>query len=108
MTFKEYQDSSRQTAIYPKEMGIVYCLMGLMGEAGELSNKIKKRYRDGDGQVLGEEKKQLSGELGDILWYLASLSHELGLDLGTIAEENIDKLLSRKERGVLGGSGDNR
>jgi len=106
MRIREYQELTRQTAIYPKEMGVVYCLMGLVGECGELSNKIKKRYRDG--HVLGENKEKLSGELGDILWYLASLSHELGLDLGDIAVENIDKLLSRKERGVLGGSGDDR
>ena len=50
----------------------------------------------------------MSSEIGDVLWYAARLADELGLDLGQIAQENMDKLLDRKSRGVIGGSGDNR
>ena len=48
------------------------------------------------------------GELGDILWYVAACASELGINLSYIAERNTAKLLSRQERGVLGGSGDER
>ena len=53
-------------------------------------------------------KVELSKEIGDVLWYLAALSQELGLELQDIAEQNIIKLQSRKDRGLLSGSGDNR
>jgi NTP pyrophosphatase (non-canonical NTP hydrolase) len=50
----------------------------------------------------------MSKELGDVLWYVAQLASELGLDLDEIAQVNLDKLLSRQRRGVLSGSGDDR
>ena len=43
-----------------------------------------------------------------MLWYVAQLATEAGLDLDTLAEENLAKLLSRQERNVLQGSGDTR
>jgi hypothetical protein len=42
------------------------------------------------------------------MWYVAVLAYELDYDLETIAQNNLAKLASRKERGVLTGSGDNR
>ncbi|MBU3942519.1 hypothetical protein KKA24_00885, partial [Patescibacteria group bacterium] len=69
---------------------------------------IKKVFRDNDG-VLDEERKQmLKKELGDVLWYLAQLSTELGLSFDDVANFNIEKLASRKERGTIHGDGDNR
>jgi len=109
MNFEEYQELSRKTAIYPnKGNNFVYATLGLVGEAGEVAEKIKKVFRDNNG-VLDEERKQiLKKELGDVLWYLASLSTELGLSLDDIACFNIEKLSSREQRGTLHGDGDNR
>jgi NTP pyrophosphatase (non-canonical NTP hydrolase) len=109
MDFSEYQSLSRRTATYPRAGGdMTYPALGLCGEAGEVAEKVKKTLRD-DGGVLSEERREaLSRELGDVLWYLAQLATEAGLDLERIAQDNLDKLLSRQERGVLRGSGDDR
>jgi NTP pyrophosphatase (non-canonical NTP hydrolase) len=50
----------------------------------------------------------MAKELGDVLWYVAQLASELGLELDEIAQTNLDKLLSRQRRGVLSGDGDDR
>ncbi len=109
MTFEEYQALSRKTAIYPnKDNNFIYPTLGLVGEAGEVAEKVKKILRDQDG-VLGEEKKvELAKELGDVLWYIAQLATELNLSLDQIASSNILKLQARQKRGMLHGSGDNR
>jgi NTP pyrophosphatase (non-canonical NTP hydrolase) len=105
----DYQQRSRATAVYPDAgRNLTYPALGLCGEAGEAAEKVKKALRD-DGGVLTEERRAaLAGELGDVLWYVAQLATEAGLDLDAIAEENLSKLLSRRERGVLAGSGDTR
>ncbi len=109
MTFSEYQKKSRETALYPdKDHNFIYPTLGLVGEAGEVAEKIKKVLRDKNG-VIGEQTKQeLAKELGDVMWYLSQLATELGLSLDEIAEKNFEKLFSRKDRGVLHGNGDNR
>lgn len=109
MTFDEYQKKSRETAIYP-DVGnnIVYPTLGLAGESGEVAEKVKKVIRDGGGIVGEEQKSLIEGELGDVLWYVAQIASELGTSLDRIAAGNIKKLASRKERGMLGGSGDLR
>lgn len=109
MTFAEYQKKSRKTAIYP-DVGrnFVYPTLGLAGEAGEVAEKVKKIFRDSNG-VAGEAiKRELTKELGDVLWYLAQLATELGLSLEDIAADNVKKLSFRQDRGRLRGSGDNR
>lgn len=109
MTFNEYQKKSRETAIYyNKDKNYIYPTLGLVGEAGEIAEKIKKVLRDNGGAVDEKDKVELVKELGDLLWYLSQLSTELGLSLDDIAISNIEKITSRKERGVLHGSGDNR
>jgi NTP pyrophosphatase (non-canonical NTP hydrolase) len=108
MDLSFYQRKALQTAIYPDDQRISYPAMGLAGEVGEVMNKIKKVYRDKQGVFDKETKKDLSKELGDVLWYLAVLSQDLGQSLDTVAQNNLDKLASRKERGALSGSGDNR
>jgi NTP pyrophosphatase (non-canonical NTP hydrolase) len=109
MNFSEYQTQSRVTARYPDQgNNLTYPTLGLCGEAGEVADKLKKIMRD-DGGVVSEEKKQdLKIELGDVLWYIAQLSTELGFQLEDVAQTNIDKLRSRMERNMLHGSGDNR
>lgn len=109
MTFDEYQKLSRETAIYPdKGKNFVYPTLGLVGEAGEVAEKIKKILRDKNRTINKETKKELAKELGDVLWYLSQLITELNLSLDKVASLNIDKLSSRKERDILHGSGDNR
>ena len=78
----------------------------LVGEAGEVANKAKKILR-GDYQAK-DIQEQIAGELGDVLWYLAMVAYEFDLSLEDIAQANLDKLASRKQRGVLKGSGDTR
>ena len=102
MTFDEYQKFARSTAIYPKECKVTYPTLGLCGEAGEVAEKGKKNIR---------YDKSLDGvglELGDVLWYISALADDLGVTLEEVAQANVDKLQSRKNRGKIGGSGDNR
>lgn len=109
MDFNEYQRMAWETAIYPKKgSNIYYPALGLAGETGEVCEKIKKIMRDDNGVISPEKKELLKKELGDIFWYIAALSTEVGLTLEDVAQTNIDKLYSRKERGTLHGSGDNR
>jgi NTP pyrophosphatase (non-canonical NTP hydrolase) len=109
MLISEYQELSRRTATYPSAgENIVYPTLGLAGEAGEVAEKVKKLLRD-DGGVMSEERRAaLAAELGDVLWYVAQVATEADLDLEEIAQANLDKLLSRRQRGVLSGSGDER
>ena len=108
MDFCNYQSTARQTAIYPDQYGIIYPALGLGGQCGEVQEKVKKIIRDDNGEVSQAKKEELKKELGDVLWYVANLASDLGLNLDDIARENINKLLSRQERGVLQGSGDDR
>jgi NTP pyrophosphatase (non-canonical NTP hydrolase) len=109
MLISEYQELSRRTATYPGAGdNIVYPTLGLAGEAGEVAEKVKKLLRDDDGVMSDERREALAGELGDVLWYVAQVATEAGLDLEEIAQGNLDKLLSRQRRGVLSGSGDSR
>lgn len=109
MHLAEYQEQSRQTAVYPDAgANLTYPALGLCGEAGEVAEKIKKAIRDDGGTLTEARRDALAAELGDVLWYLAQLSTEAGLDLDELAQANLAKLLSRQERNVLQGSGDTR
>ncbi len=111
MEFNEYQRRTQDTAIYPGKgttMGILYTALGLGDEAGECLGKIKKMLRDDNGALTEERRQAVAKEIGDAQWYIAALADECGLSLNDIAEANLAKLADRKERGVLGGSGDNR
>jgi len=103
MRFDEYQEEAKKTAIYPDQYRVVYPALGLAGEAGEVAEKVKKHIRDG---VLNVD--DLKKELGDVLWYLAAIAADLGLNLDDVAESNLQKLRSRQVRGVISGNGDNR
>lgn len=108
LTFDMYQKAAKKTAIYPKEYKILYPALGLSGESGEVAEAVKKALRDENGKFSREKKEALKKELGDILWYVSALSSDLGLKLSDVGQTNINKLESRKNRGVLSGSGDNR
>jgi len=109
MDLNQYQTSALKTAIYPNRgFNFTYPTLGLVGEAGEVADKLKKVIRDNDGVLTDPVRDAVAKELGDCMWYLAVLANELGYDLSTIAENNLLKLLSRQQRGVLSGSGDSR
>jgi NTP pyrophosphatase (non-canonical NTP hydrolase) len=109
MNFSDYQIKSRKTAGYSAiGQPVIYPTLGLVNEAGEVAGKIKKVFRDKDGQASEETREALKAELGDVLWYTAQVATELDLSLDDIAESNIAKLYDRLERGKIRGEGDNR
>ena len=77
------------------------CALGLNSEAGELANMIKhhirgaKPFYDEDGNLKEEFAEKLKYEIGDTMWYIASLCDCMGFDIGEIAEMNIAKLRKR-------------
>lgn len=111
MELNQYQREARATAIYSKAIpdpihDLTYTILGLVGEAGEVAQVMKKFLRDG-GPALEMRAKMLS-EIGDVLWYIAMLADELGLELDVVARSNLTKLKDRQTRGTIGGSGDER
>lgn len=102
--FDAYQDFTDSTAIYPKDKELEYLMMGLVSEVGEMAGKVKKEIRDG--KIF--EQEDFTKELGDVLWYVARLAAYNDACLSWVAEANVKKLSSRMERGVIGGSGDER
>lgn len=124
MDFNTYQEKAKTTDLDAKELkaaiangtvgknlmtrGFMDKILGLSGEAGEATDKFKKIVRDKNGEVSEEDKAEIVKELGDVLWYLALTSAYLGVPFNEVAEKNIAKLASRKQRGTLEGSGDNR
>ena len=109
MTPNEYQTAALQTAFYPNQgNNLIYPVLGLCGESGEVAEKAKKIIRDGDGVLTDPDREKIALEASDVCWYLAVLAYELDYTLEEIMQMNLDKLASRQERGVLSGSGDNR
>ena len=104
--FNEYHEFVKGTKKYPEKNAIIYPALGLCGEAGEIAEKIKKWLRGDKGPEI--DKQALLKELGDPLWYITSLADDLGFTLQEVVNANIEKLTSRKERGVLKGDGDDR
>ncbi len=106
MNINTYQKQASETAIYQNK--IIYPTLGLTGEAGEIANKVKKILRDNSGELQENVRQDLISELGDVLWYIAALATDLNIELSEVANKNIEKLNNRKNRGKIGGSGDNR
>lgn len=96
MTFSDYANQASRTArrINP-ELDLAIAALGLVGEASEVSEHIKKHL--GHGHELDPLK--VMSELGDVLWYIANLASQLGLDMGSIATMNIGKLEARYPHG---------
>jgi NTP pyrophosphatase (non-canonical NTP hydrolase) len=108
MTTKEYQDRALATAIYGEGATIIYPVLGLNGEAGEVAEKVKKCLRDKGGVFDEEIKHDIALELGDVLWYINAAARDIGYSLEEIMHMNIIKLESRKIRNKIHGDGDNR
>lgn len=105
----KYQKECKKTAVYPIiSKNFVYPVFGLVGEAGEVAEKVKKLFRDKKGNIDKSDKLEIAKELGDVMWYVAQISTELGMKLSDVARINLEKLSSRKARNKVHGSGDNR
>ena len=100
MKLNEYQEKAMSTAAYPSEYEIVYCTLGINGEAGEIAEKIKKIIRDKNGEYSEEDKRLIALEIGDVMWYCANLANNIGYSFSEVAQMNVDKLESRKRRGA--------
>lgn len=103
MNFNEYQDKAMSFRLFNADE--LYAVLNLTGEVGELNSLLAKSIRDGEPEGFHDLIKK---ELGDILWHVAAIADDVGVPLDQIAELNIEKLTSRKQRGVITGSGDNR
>lgn len=109
MTFKEYHEFAQKTAIYPNRgHNFVYPVLGLAGEAGEVAEKIKKILRDKNSTLDKDSAVEIIKEPGGVLWYISAMAYELGFDMEDVAEANVKKLQSRRERNQIHGDGDNR
>lgn len=108
MQMSDYQTQASKTAVYNDADVIIYPALGLFSEAGEVAGKVKKVLRDNNGQFDPEKREAIADELGDVLWYIASLCTDLKIGMEVVAQRNLDKLNSRMARGVIQGSGDNR
>jgi len=109
MTFNDYQAETNKTAIYPdRGHNFVYPVLGMMGESGEVAEKIKKVWRDKNNVISDTDKLEIKKEMGDVLWYLSQLATELQIDFDDVANTNVLKIQSRLERNKLNGDGDNR
>lgn len=109
MTFDEYQQAALRTAADTKKKNeLFHLVLGLVGESGEIAEKIKKWVRDQDSDEVKLDRDDMAKELGDVLWYTAVLANYLDLSFEDVATKNIAKLADRQQRGVLKGKGDNR
>ena len=113
MNFNDYQKQAISTDVYGgkgdvNSIAFLNKVLGLVGETGEIAEKIKKSQRNNDGIISKTDREALLKELGDVLWYLSAIAHYLGEPLEAIAETNLGKVLDRKSRGVVRSSGDER
>lgn len=120
LTLNEYQKQAMTTCM-PSSENFSYMFLNLVGEVGEFASKIAKHIRKGNAYIsdssdlyfnefpeLSENEKELMKEAGDMLWQLSGLCSVMGWSLEDVAQQNLDKLASRKERNVIDGNGDNR
>ena len=102
MELSYYQTQAENSRL--PTVDLEYLLRGFIGEVGEVYSLLAKNIRD----ETDFEPEKLKKELGDCLWFIATICTDFGLDLNDVAHANIEKLLSRKLRGTLHGSGDDR
>lgn len=109
MQFQEYAELAKRTAAYPNiGKNITYPTLGLVGEAGEVAEKVKKMFRDDNGMMTDERRQAIVKELGDVLWYMCAIANELNIPFEDIPKMNIAKLAARVERRTIHGDGDDR
>lgn len=101
-----YQNKAFEYAL-PQSKNLNYMIPGLAGEVGEVASLYAKCIRDANGALI-DHSEQIAKELGDCLWFIASIAKMHNIKLSEIANRNLDKLAGRKERGTIQGSGDDR
>lgn len=106
----EYQQAAHTFSLNADVNGntLVYPVLGLVNEAGEVAGKVKKLFRDKGGVLADADREALTAELGDVLWYLAEVCTQAGINLADVADHNLVKLADRAKRGKIQGNGDNR
>ena len=109
----DYQEAAKECDLFRRTgdyntVAFIEKVLGLVGEAGETADKVKKILRDKEGMISEGDKREVVKELGDVLWYVAMIAEYLEVPLKEVAETNIEKLRSRKQRNLLHGAGDNR
>ena len=108
MQLNDYQQKALKTARSKDASGEFYhLLLGLVGESGEIAEKVKKVIRD-ENSDFSKLDELFEKELGDVLWHIAVLAAYFDIPLEKIAQQNIEKLASRQKRGKISGSGDSR
>lgn len=113
MNIQDYSDQAISTltddhGMTDMDATLMAQVLGLIGESGEVAEKFKKLIRDKKGQISAEDRAEILKELGDILWYVNAVARLLDASLEEVATKNLEKVLSRKQRGTTTGSGDNR
>ena len=112
MEFDKYQEEAAVSDTYKKcelsKVGFIEKILGLSGEAGEVTDKFKKILRDKNGEISSTDREAIVKELGDVLWYIASIARYIDVPLSEIAEKNIIKLTDRIKRDTVHGEGDDR
>ncbi len=113
MDFNDYQKKAAKYDLAEatndlKDAGFLEKVLGLVGEAGETADKIKKILRDKDGIVSDKDQELIIKELGDTLWYIASIARYMNVKLSEVASNNLHKLEGRYQRDKLHGEGDLR
>jgi NTP pyrophosphatase (non-canonical NTP hydrolase) len=110
MNFNEYQKLALRTNLAKEDKfkELMQHVLGLADEAGEVQSIFKKWIRDQDADSSKLDTEKIKKELGDVLWYIAVIAHDLDIPLDDLAETNIEKLSSRLDRGKITGSGDDR
>lgn len=113
MKFDEYQEKAAKYDLFEASddltgVGFLEKVLGLVGEAGETTDKIKKVLRDKKGVISDKDRDSIVKELGDTLWYVSGIARYLGVSMSEVASGNIEKLESRYQRNLLHGEGDER
>lgn len=107
MKVKEYEDFMSTSKVYSK-LPIVYPILGMNGEAGEVAEKAKKCLRDNDGNFNEQIKQDLLKELADVLWYIWATADDMGYALEDVMNIGIKKVKERQETNTVHGNGDDR
>ena len=106
--FSDYEKIAMSTKVGWNNNEILYPLIGMCGETGEVADKIKKVLRDKNGKFSESDSLEILKEIGDTLWYMTALCHDLGYTLKDAANINLEKVTKRREDNTIHGEGDNR